>query len=342
MINQFYTNAHVSFRELRGLDEQGKNSRVFLAYDKNLDCNLVIKEIKKDIFDYDRYFNEARKLYLSIHPNIVQIQYAAQDSSNVYIGLPFYKNGSIHNLMNEKPLTVSEIIRYSIQFLSGLYHIHTKGLIHFDIKPNNILLSDRNEALLSDFGLAERINDAGFASPDMLYNLHRPPESFLDEELDFTADIYEAGVTMYRMLVGHEQFNNEVNQLCSTDNSFELMSNAAFPFKNYPLHVPKSIIKIVNKCLEKNKKDRYQSVQQILNDLSKIESSDSLHWRIHPSEEKIEWIGIKKGAKVSIEFDIIKNKCYGIKELSNGKSQKISEYCKDSVKESDIRSLLTK
>ncbi|WP_416778659.1 serine/threonine-protein kinase [Xenorhabdus budapestensis] len=211
------------------------------------------------MFDYDRYFNEARKLYLSAHPNVVQIQYAAQDSNNIYLGLPFYKNGSIHNLMNEKFLTVSEIIRYSIQFLSGLYHIHTKGLIHFDIKPNNIMLSDRDEALLSDFGLAEKINNAGFASPEMLYNLHRSPESFSDEELDFTTDIYEAGVTMYRMLVGHEQFNNEADQLHSTNNPVELILNGAFPFKNYPLHVPRSIIKIVNKCLEKKKIDINQS-----------------------------------------------------------------------------------
>ena len=63
----------------------------FLAHDKNLDCELVIKEIKIKEFDCDSYFNEARKLYQSSHPNVVQVQYAAKDEENVYIGLPFYK-----------------------------------------------------------------------------------------------------------------------------------------------------------------------------------------------------------------------------------------------------------
>ncbi|HEM8137460.1 serine/threonine-protein kinase [Providencia alcalifaciens] len=334
--------ARISFKEIRELDEQGKNSRVFLAYDKNLDSNLVIKEIKKDKFDCDEYFNEARKLYQSSHPNVVQIQYAAQNDNFIYLGLPFYERGSIKGLMNRNNLTCHEVIRYSIQFLSGLYHIHTKGLIHFDIKPDNILLSERNEALLSDFGLAEKIDNDGFATPTKIYTKFQAPEAFGTYDLDFTFDIYQAGVTMYVMAVGLSQFEKEVQQIISTGNPIDEIINGRFPLKNYPPHIPLSIKKIINKCLEKNTKDRYQSVQLILNDLSKINNSDSLHWRMFSEKEKTIWINDASNANLKLEFDIVNGSCYGTKLLSNGNRQRISSYCMDAVKESDLRSILTK
>ncbi|EPF5871929.1 serine/threonine-protein kinase [Morganella morganii] len=334
--------ARISFKEIRELDEQGKNSRVFLAYDNNLDSNLVIKEIKKDKFDCDEYFNEARKLYQSSHPNIVQIQYAAQNDDFIYLGLPFYERGSIKGLMSKNNLTCHEIIRYSIQFLSGLYHIHTKGLIHFDIKPDNILLSERNEALLSDFGLAEKIDIDGFATPSKIYTKFQAPEAFGTYELDFTFDIYQAGVTMYVMAVGLHQFNNEVTKICANGDPVREIINGNFPFKNYPHHVPLSVRKIINRCIDKDKNKRYQSVQLILNDLSKIERSDALHWRMYHEPDRTIWINDVNGANLKVEFDHIGGKCYGSKLLSNGKRQKISSYCMDAVKESDLRAILTK
>ncbi|MEY1273373.1 serine/threonine-protein kinase [Proteus mirabilis] len=334
--------ARISFKEIRELDEQGKNSRVFLAYDKNLDCNLIIKEIKKDKFDCDEYFNEARKLYQSSHPNIVQIQYAAQNDNFIYLGLPFYENGSMKGLMNKNNLTTHEIIRYSIQFLSGLYHIHTKGLIHFDIKPDNILLSERDEALLSDFGLAEDIDNDGYATPSKIYTKYKAPEAFGTNDLDFTFDIYQAGVTMYVMAVGLKQFNDEVIAICETGNPVQEIIDGNFPFKNYPHHTPLSVRKIINKCIDKDKTKRYQSVQLILNDLSKIGPSDALHWRMHSEPNRTIWINDINGANIKVEFDHIEGKCSGTKLLSNGKRQKISSYCMDAVKESDLRAILTK
>ncbi|HCU14307.1 MAG: serine/threonine-protein kinase [Enterobacteriaceae bacterium] len=343
MLSTEYKNARLSFKEIKELDEQGMNSRVFLAHDKNLDCELVIKEIKIESFDCDSYFSEARKLYQSSHPNIVQVQYAAQDDTNVYIGLPFYNKGSIHNRMNHEFLTISEIVRYSIQFLSGLYHIHTKGLIHFDIKPNNILLSDRDEALLSDFGLTEKISKDGLASPELLYVKHQAPESFTDDELDFTFDVYQSGMTMYRMLIGHIQFQDEIEQICKTGAPHNEIICGRFPFKNYPYHTPKKLIKIIDKCLHKDKFCRYQSVQQILNDLSKIEPPE-VDWRmdLHPIKNKTKWIANKNGATLEIEYDNDSGSCVGKRTASSGRTQRISEYCIKSATENDIRKILTK
>lgn len=131
-----------------------------------------LKYVRNTILDLLREYH-VQKAGIKItegnaHPNVVQIQYACKDDKNVYIAMPFYKNGSLKSLMTKRMLTAREIIRYAIQFISGVAHIHSKGLLHLDIKPDNILLSDNDEALLSDFGLAD------YTRKKMIYTLQSP------------------------------------------------------------------------------------------------------------------------------------------------------------------------
>jgi serine/threonine protein kinase len=156
--------ADVNFTYLKNIGLAGKNSEVYLAKDEHLDAEVAIKEVKKSSIDVANYFREARLLYASRHPNIVSINYACQDQDNIYVCMPFYQNGTVSDRMENENLTAREIIRYSINFLSGLHHIHSKSLMHFDIKPNNIMLSERDEAMLSDFGLAKHLDPNGFAT----------------------------------------------------------------------------------------------------------------------------------------------------------------------------------
>lgn len=306
MINP-HKRADVSFTKIRDLDEQGCFSTVYLAHDQNLDHELIIKEIPKSAgASKDEYFTEARLLYKHSHSNIVQVQYAAECNDNVYIAMPFYQNGSLQKKIETYNLTSREIIRYSIQFLSGLYHIHSKGLMHFDIKPNNILISNRDEALLSDFGLSKLINTNGRATPDTGYFFHIPPEYFslAAAEFNLTYDIYQAGLTMYRMCVGNIAFENERSQFQTEDQLENAICNGTFPSKNYPPHIPKKLISIIDCCLKVDPNDRYQSTLDVLNDLSDI-SDGALDWRYQPSTTagQHEWHKTDKDVIVSIVFD---------------------------------------
>ncbi|PWS22273.1 serine/threonine protein kinase, partial [Enterococcus faecium] len=89
-----------------------------------------------------------------------------------------YAKGSLKKLMSTRHLTVREIVVIGCQVASGLHNVHSKGLIHFDIKPDNILFSDRGEALLSDFGLTRPFNRSGHAEPFGLYGRMVPPEAY--------------------------------------------------------------------------------------------------------------------------------------------------------------------
>ena len=194
--------AQVNFEIIEEIGHEGRNSTAFRARDLQLDAEIVMKKIpKSDIKDASEFFSESRLLYQSSHQNVVQVLYACEDDANVFIAMPYYSNGSLKSLMNQRPLTVREIVRFGCQILSGLHNIHSKNLIHFDIKPDNILLTDRYEAVLSDFGLAKQ-TELGLAKPSRLYTIMSAPEIATPDNIDLRFDIYQFGFTLYRMCVG--------------------------------------------------------------------------------------------------------------------------------------------
>ncbi|WP_375104389.1 serine/threonine-protein kinase [Paenibacillus sp. RS8] len=266
----------LTFIRKQDIGGEGRNSEVFIAEDIQLNAEIVVKSIeKKKLADLNitDYFSEAKILYASTHPNIVEMNYSCEDDKFIYLSMPMYKNGSINSLMNKRYLSVREIITYSLEFLSGVHYIHTKGLLHFDIKPTNILISDSNTALLTDFGLAKYINEYGFAQPDLLYPPHRAPESYNVGSLDVYHDIYHCGLTIYRMCNGNAEFANQLRTAKQSD-----VLAGTFPDRNkYLPHIPKSIQNVIKKALAVNPKDRYDTVLALLNDLSKIDKN--LDWK---------------------------------------------------------------
>lgn len=274
-----YQRSQVSFKKIKKLHEQGEHSKVYLAHDEHLDANLVIKEIKTDGFNVESFLCEAQHLYKSSHPNVVQVLYASKDDAYIYIAMPHYENGSLREKALNGYITAKEIIRYSIQFLSGLNNIHSKGLIHFDIKPDNILISNNNEALLADFGFSKNMDEDGFAYPSSIYTHHIPPEMVNTDDLDNKSDIYQVGLTLYRLLVGDKSIENQRQAFSNGAEFAGSQKRNEFPDKKlYPPHVPKSLIKIVSKCLQYDPDNRYQSVIELLNSLAQIEDH-GLDWR---------------------------------------------------------------
>ena len=269
----------LNFETIREIGQEGKNSKVYLAHDKQLDGEIVVKKIEKNkIINPAEYYEEAKKLYASSYSNVVKVNYGCSDAEHIYIAMPYYKNGSLKSIAESKNLTIREIIRYSIQFLSGLHHIHSKGLIHFDVKPDNILISDSNEALLSDFGLTKAMNHIGFASPDQFYSKQLPPETFTSSDKTIHFDIYLAGLTIYRLLNGENFFHNQLLKYTSQDEYIDAVKAGTFPSRaDYLSHIPLKLQRIVNKAISINIVDRHQTVLELINDLSDVD--ENLDWR---------------------------------------------------------------
>lgn len=309
---------------------EGKNSQVFLAHDKQLANQFIVKRIKKeDIYndygstDENNLFTESKILYKVSHPNITEIQYASFDEEYIYLVMPYYFNGSIQAVLDTRNLTMKEFIKYSLDFLGGLLFVHSNKFVHFDIKPTNILINNNGKAALTDFGLSKALNCVTeLASPNKLYKCHWPPEYFLSHELSQQADIYQAGVTMYRMVNGNSVWESSVNKATEDD-----LKEGKFPDKkNYLPHIPKKIIKIINHCLEGNPDRRYDNVLDIINDLSSVEPTQDWFYAME-SELEQSWILEKENMRTCI--DLVKdgdtyNICTTKINLETGNSQKVS------------------
>lgn len=272
--------AQLNFETIQEIGQEGRNSNVFIAHDKQLDGQIVVKQIEKaKLTNSTEYFREAKILYASAHPFVVGVNYGCSDNDNIYIAMPYYKNGSLKSLIDSKHLTIREVIRYSIQFLSGLNNIHSKGLIHFDIKPDNILLSDSNEALLSDFGLAKAMDNFGFANPDQVYAKQIPPESFSTTEKTIQFDIYLAGLTIYRLLNGNNHYYEQFS-FPDQNTYIQAIQTGRFPDRNaYLPHIPLKLQRVVNKALNVNVSDRHSNVLELINELSVVD--ENLDWEFN-------------------------------------------------------------
>lgn len=263
----------LTFKEEIG--HEGRNSKVHKAYDPQLDTELVVKKINKTEFTREEeYFNEAQMLYASEHPNIMGVKYATQDEKHVYITMDYFKNGSLNSVIEKRFLSVYEIIKYSLEFLSGIYFMHTKKLVHLDIKPTNILISDANKAVVTDFGLSKYLNENGFADPGKTYLLHIPPETFEFGKYSYFTDIYQAGLTIYRMCNGNEFFKDQLEKLNITTNTelIEAVRKGKFPKRDAFLpHIPDKFQQIVKKAIQPDVTLRYETVLDMINAISSIE-----------------------------------------------------------------------
>ena len=280
MVNLF-TETRLDFKLIKKVGNGGEGE-VYKTNDRQLNSIIAVKKVPITSFQKElQFFEEAKKLHLTRHQNIVPINFGCKDDDFIYLAMPIYENGSLKNLMDKRFLSSREVIRYSLQFLAGLNHIHIKRLLHFDIKPENILLSKSNQALISDFGLAEYTGRYGFSKIHGTTAVFAPPELFMQQEHNLKFDIYQAGITMYRMCVGDAVFFDQINQahihrgISDQTNFIKALKAGKFPNRSfYFSHTPIALRSIIKKALNPLADDRYDSVLDMMNDLASIDKAD--------------------------------------------------------------------
>lgn len=294
--------SHLIFEKKEFIGDEGRNSKTYVAYDKQLNTDFVVKEINKNSYkDENEYFKESRMLYMCEHPNICKVQWATQNEEAVYFSMPYYKNGSLNKKVSDGNfLTNREIIKYSLDVLSGLHFMHSKKLIHFDIKPSNILITDSNKAVITDFGLSKFLDSDFFTENSIFYTKYRPPEAIEDyKNLTLQSDIYQFGLTLYVMCNGRESLEFQISEVTNSKELYDKILKGEFPDRkmNKP-HIDTNLIKIIKKCLEVDLEKRYNSVIEIMNDFSKIDTL--LDWKYSENEEEFFLKQKKDGKEITL------------------------------------------
>jgi len=333
--------AEVEFTKVSEIGQDGQNSKTFTARDHQLDADIVIKEIvKASLVSPAEYFAESKALYASSHPNVVQLHYACQNADSIFIAMPFYANGSVKPLISGgSHLTIRRVVTLACQTLSALHNIHSKGLIHFDVKPDNILLSDRGDALLSDFGLAKQMT-GGVAHPGKAYSKMIPPEALRGQPaFDLRWDIYQIGLTLYRMTVGNAEFDRQFAAYAGDPNAFRAdVLTERFPDrKRFPPHAPSRLRKVIKKCLKADPAERYQSAIEAANALALVDGPE-LDWVLTEAGGARTWEKNEGGTKIVLDVggDGVA-RC--VKQKGAGKALRVAAMCRK-VTESEISKFL--
>lgn len=341
-----YQKAELAFDIVREIGQDGRNSQTFVTHDHQLNAEIVTKRIRKATLNSpDEFFAESQALYASAHPHVVQIHYACFDADHVYVAMPYYRNGSVKDLITGRHMTVREVVTLGSQILAGLHNIHSKNLVHFDVKPDNVLLSPRLEALVSDFGQAKQTTYRGVAVQDRHYGPMIAPEGMDTDQLDKRFDIYQVGLTLYRMCNGNEHFYEQLAKYGPRDafdrDSFRFdVRNGRFPDRrSFAPHVPSTLRNVIRKCLQTNRDERYQTALDVANAMAGIDGG-CLDWRLAVHPDRKVWTK----ANDELQYELTVNAdgtstCY--KSVNGGQPRRVGAACKENVSDRDLRKIFT-
>lgn len=247
----------------------GGMATVWLAEDTILNRNVAIKTFKIDSSDEDaikRFNREANAVTKLSHNNIVSI-YGVENEENFYYLILEYIDGMTlkdYMLKNENiPLeTVINIIK---QIADALFHAHKNGIIHRDIKPQNILLTNNLTCKITDFGISRAYGDTTLTQTNQMLGTvyYLSPEQARGNIATAQSDIYSLGILMFELLTGKIPFKGESAVAIALKHLQEDLPN----IDKYRSNVPQSVKNIILKCTMKNPNDRYLSAKELSDDL---------------------------------------------------------------------------
>ena len=214
-----------------------------------------------------RFKNESKAISLLNHPNIVKVYDVSVNDDLQYIVMEYVDGMTLREYLNERggKLTSRETVHFISQILKALEHAHANGVVHRDIKPQNIMLLDNGQLRMMDFGIA-RISRAEnqLLSGKAMGSVHYiSPEQAKGDETDFTSDLYSVGVMMYEMLSGHLPFDaDDVVEV-----AIKQISDQPKSLHEIAPQVPAALVEITEKAMAKLPQNRYASAREMLDAL---------------------------------------------------------------------------
>ena len=253
---------------------------VYLALDLILDRQVAIKILKPDSnadkVALERFAREAQASTQLSHPNIVDIYDVGDDDNIHYIVMEYVKGHTLKQLIKKRgPLPTRETIWIMKQLTSALMEAHKNGLIHRDIKSQNILIKDDGTVKLADFGIAILNNAIQLTSKDsVLGSVHYlAPELVKGEKSSMKSDIYSLGIVMYELLRGDVPFKGDNPAQIALKHMKQEIPNV----REYNPQIPQSVANIITKACAKDPKDRYDNAALMLKDLNVCLNNDHLN-----------------------------------------------------------------
>lgn len=266
----------VSHYEILEEIAEGGMGVVYKARDTRLDRLVALKflpgESGSTTERFERFLHEARAISRLNHPHIATI-YDIDDDGDRFMAFEYLPGGTLRSRIGDanrgKRLAPTMIVRYAIQIAEALAHAHRHGIVHRDVKTDNVLLSEDGIVKLTDFGVA-RISGREDPSGEHVTvgtAAYTSPEQATGRESDHRSDIFSFGVVLFEMAAGHVPFPGDREEVIL----YDIAHSPAPPLSDFRSDLPEGFIRIVERSLEKEPADRYQSMDDVLRDLCEIE-----------------------------------------------------------------------
>ena len=264
--------------EIREIIGVGGMAVVYKAYDSIEDRIVAIKILKEEFASNEefqrRFKNESKAIAVLSHPNIVKVYDVSFGDLIQYIVMEYIEGITLKEFIeNNGGLTWNDAVNFTIQILRGLQHAHDKGIVHRDVKPQNIIVLSDKTIKVTDFGIArfarkesQTITDKAIGSVHYI-----SPEQAKGEFTDEKADIYSLGVIMYEMLTGTLPFEAESAVSVAI---MQLQTEPKLPTHINPL-IPLGLEQITMKAMQKDTQNRYKSAAEMLRDLEQFKRDPS-------------------------------------------------------------------
>lgn len=273
---QEFTTGSVFARRYHIIEELGKGGmgKVFRVLDKKLSEEIALKIIKPEIASdkktIERFKNELRLARKIRHKRIGSMYELLEENGIHYITMEYVSGGDLKRFIRRaKRLTIGAAISIAIQVCEGLTEAHSHGVIHRDLKPNNIMIDEDGNARIMDFGIARSIKAKGSTGPGVMIGTpeYMSPEQADAKEIDQRSDIYSLGVILYEMTTGHLPFEGDTPLSIAVKHKTEAPKD---PRELNP-QIPNDLRCIILKCMQKDKENRFQSTEELLVELENIE-----------------------------------------------------------------------
>jgi eukaryotic-like serine/threonine-protein kinase len=281
---------HFNIKKLLG---KGGMGEVYLAQDTKLDRKVALKilptEFAEDSSRMRRFVREAKSVSALNHPNIITIYEIGESNGTHFIATEFIDGKTLNEYRKTNQLSYESALEIAIQVASALDEAHLAGIIHRDIKPDNVMIRANGLVKILDFGIAKLIDQRketetrghGEEDATLIAALNKTslgmvigtanymsPEQGRGKVVDARTDIFSFGVVMYEMIAGEKPFEGEN----SIDTIAAILHTEAKPLNE---NVPTKITKIINKCLKKDRNERYQTIKDVGNDLKEVRVTPS-------------------------------------------------------------------
>ena len=258
------------------IEELGKGGmgKIYRVEDKKIKEEVALKLIKPEIASdrktIERFTNELKMARKIAHRNVCKMYDFGEEKGTHYITMEYVPGEDLKSLIRRvKRLDTGTAISITKQLCEGLKEAHRLGIIHRDLKPGNIMIDKEGNARIMDFGIARSLKEKGITGAGVTIGTpeYMSPEQVEAKEVDMRADIYSLGVILYEMLTGRLPFEGDTALSIAVKHKTEAPPD---PIELNP-QISEDLSRLILKCLEKYKEKRYQSPEELLSELTKIE-----------------------------------------------------------------------